>query len=169
MKKCGLLVFVALVSIQGCASNLKLVEPVSQNSKIAILEFSDCMVTNREDCSGSGKIATDVYKEKINVDVIPRPADVSPVYMYYVGEASKIGHDKGYDYIVFGMVRDYNNAPPMSFTNNIAGVIINVAKTSSGTVIANQTIVDTSSNLGNPKSLLADFAAEMKSGLFKKE
>jgi hypothetical protein len=132
---------VIVLVASGCASHIKVTQKPSPNASIGLVKLTDCAQIGSNDCDGSGTKISKIYSEVLNVPIV---------------DESK---SKDFDVIITGTVTDYNEAVPMAFRPNFAGVNI-VAKDKKGSVMVAQHDGDSANNITGSSVRIARGLAE---------
>ena len=154
-----LILFSMLLVVSGCAAATKTVETVSRDSKVAIIEFTDCGQessglgkNNASNCEGSGKVTSKIYSEIFNN---------APIF-----ESEKDPAVKNFDLLISGKVVNYNIGTPFVGRINYAAMDL-VVKRLDGKIVATQQEDNNASPTYGKKTpeLVKEFAEDLKRNL----
>lgn len=143
-----LLVLVVLFVVSGCMSNVTVLQPVEKGARLGIVQFDECLAGNYNNCTGSGKVATQIFSEVFGAPIVEK-------------ESSSNAAD--FDVLLIGRVLEYNEAVPMAFRPNAAAVDVVIKRRIDGKTLITFHDSDTANNLtGSPKRILKGFAEDLK-------
>lgn len=140
-----------------------------RNEKIAVIGFRDCLIPDQSDCSGSGKIASDIFARVIGsesgrqVQLISRPVDARTEFSDR--EAVSFAAEMGFKYFLTGEVTQYYDCAPRAFRPDRAGVNLRVIQAPEGKVISTIKLELIKENIGSPDVLFERMAQILAEGL----
>jgi hypothetical protein len=170
LKLITLLLFPLLCVFAACAttSNITLRDKIQPGSKIVVVAFRDCVISDQDDCSGSGVRAGTIFASVLSMggfSATPVARPVGAKEQLTDDAAVAYAKSKGAPYVLNGNVEDFYRVAQMTVLGQRAAAGMRLLRVSDGSTVAFSTYWDQANSLSSPDAIIEAMAEKLTASL----